>query len=59
MPKVFTPDNRVVLTNVAVVKLKRAGKRFEIGSSILCRRMLAERERERERERESRERERD
>ena len=32
MPKVFTPDNKVVLTNVAVVRLKRAGKRFEIGA---------------------------
>ena len=27
---IFTPTNQVKLTNVAVVRLKKAGKRFEI-----------------------------
>ena len=30
MAKIFTPSNRIQLTNVAVVKLKKQGKRFEI-----------------------------
>lgn len=30
MSKVFTPVNQVRLTNVAVVRLKKGGKRFEI-----------------------------
>ena len=27
---IFTPSNQMKLTNVAVVKMKRGGKRFEI-----------------------------
>lgn len=27
---IFTPSNQLKLTNVAVVKMKRGGKRFEI-----------------------------
>lgn len=27
---IFTPTNQVKLTNVAVVRLKKSGKRFEI-----------------------------
>uniref|UniRef100_A0A8V8TN15 SBDS ribosome maturation factor n=1 Tax=Homo sapiens TaxID=9606 RepID=A0A8V8TN15_HUMAN len=27
---IFTPTNQIRLTNVAVVRMKRAGKRFEI-----------------------------
>uniref|UniRef100_U5EWR6 Ribosome maturation protein SBDS n=1 Tax=Corethrella appendiculata TaxID=1370023 RepID=U5EWR6_9DIPT len=30
MPKIFTPTNQIRLTNVAVVRMKKAGKRFEI-----------------------------
>ena len=30
MTNIFTPSNRIQLTNVAVVKLKKQGKRFEI-----------------------------
>ncbi|KAF5292268.1 hypothetical protein FQR65_LT11231 [Abscondita terminalis] len=30
MPKIFTPSNQLRLTNVAVVRLKKVGKRFEI-----------------------------
>lgn len=30
MPKIFTPTNQIRLTNVAVVRIKKAGKRFEI-----------------------------
>ena len=30
MPQIFTPTNQKLLTNVVVVKLKKAGKRFEI-----------------------------
>lgn len=30
MAAIFTPTNQVKLTNVAVVRLKKAGKRFEI-----------------------------
>lgn len=30
MSKIFTPTNQIRLTNVAVVRLKKAGKRFEI-----------------------------
>lgn len=30
MAKIFTPQNRIQLTNVAVVRLKKSGKRFEI-----------------------------
>ncbi|KAJ3343150.1 hypothetical protein HDU93_009700 [Gonapodya sp. JEL0774] len=30
MSKIFTPSNQIRLTNVAVVKLKKGGKRFEI-----------------------------
>ncbi|KAF5269669.1 hypothetical protein FQA39_LY08592 [Lamprigera yunnana] len=30
MPKIFTPTNQLRLTNVAVVRLKKCGKRFEI-----------------------------
>lgn len=30
MPKIFTPTNQLKLTNVAVVRLKKTGKRFEI-----------------------------
>ncbi|KAK4875114.1 hypothetical protein RN001_011536 [Aquatica leii] len=30
MPKIFTPTNQIRLTNVAVVRLKKTGKRFEI-----------------------------
>jgi ribosome maturation protein SDO1 len=30
MAKIFTPSNRIQLTNVAVVRLKKEGKRFEI-----------------------------
>jgi ribosome maturation protein SDO1 len=30
MSSIFTPVNQVKLTNVAVVRLKRAGKRFEL-----------------------------
>lgn len=30
MPKIFTPTNQLRLTNVAVVRLKKTGKRFEI-----------------------------
>ena len=28
--KIFTPSNRIQLTNVAVVRLKKGGQRFEI-----------------------------
>lgn len=28
--KIFTPSNRIQLTNVAVVRLKKGGSRFEI-----------------------------
>uniref|UniRef100_A0A182NHG5 Ribosome maturation protein SBDS n=1 Tax=Anopheles dirus TaxID=7168 RepID=A0A182NHG5_9DIPT len=30
MPKIFTPTNQIRLTNVAVVRMKKGGKRFEI-----------------------------
>ncbi len=30
MSKIFTPSNRIQLTNVAVVRLKKGGQRFEI-----------------------------
>ncbi|EDV90466.1 GH17974 [Drosophila grimshawi] len=30
MSKIFTPTNQIRLTNVAIVRLKKAGKRFEI-----------------------------
>ncbi|KRT85946.1 hypothetical protein AMK59_385 [Oryctes borbonicus] len=30
MSKIFTPTNQIRLTNVAVVRTKKAGKRFEI-----------------------------
>lgn len=30
MAKIFTPSNRIQLTNVAVVRLKKSGHRFEI-----------------------------
>ena len=30
MAKIFTPSNRIQLTNVAIVRLKKAGTRFEI-----------------------------
>jgi ribosome maturation protein SDO1 len=30
MAKIFTPSNRIQLTNVAVVRLKKGGSRFEI-----------------------------
>lgn len=30
MPKIFTPTNQIRLTNVAVVRIKKGGKRFEI-----------------------------
>lgn len=30
MAKIFTPSNRIQLTNVAVVRLKKGGHRFEI-----------------------------
>uniref|UniRef100_A0A2M4AQ01 Ribosome maturation protein SBDS n=1 Tax=Anopheles triannulatus TaxID=58253 RepID=A0A2M4AQ01_9DIPT len=30
MPKIFTPTNQIRLTNVAVVRMKKNGKRFEI-----------------------------
>lgn len=30
MAKIFTPTNQVRLTNVAIVRMKKAGKRFEI-----------------------------
>ncbi|XP_058817966.1 ribosome maturation protein SBDS [Topomyia yanbarensis] len=30
MPKIFTPTNQIRHTNVAVVRIKKAGKRFEI-----------------------------
>lgn len=30
MAKIFTPSNRIQLTNVAVVRLKKGGERFEI-----------------------------
>jgi ribosome maturation protein SDO1 len=30
MAKIFTPSNQIKLTNVAVVRLKKAGHRFEI-----------------------------
>lgn len=30
MASIFTPSNQVKLTNVSVVRLRRAGKRFEI-----------------------------
>ncbi|CAH2073496.1 unnamed protein product, partial [Iphiclides podalirius] len=30
MSKIFTPTNQIRLTNVAIVRLKKGGKRFEI-----------------------------
>lgn len=30
MSKIFTPTNQIRLTNVAVVRMKKGGKRFEI-----------------------------
>lgn len=30
MAKIFTPSNRIQLTNVAIVRLKKQGHRFEI-----------------------------
>lgn len=30
MSRIFTPSNQIRLTNVAVVRLKKGGKRFEI-----------------------------
>ncbi|XP_052866613.1 ribosome maturation protein SBDS [Anopheles cruzii] len=30
MPKIFTPTNQIRLTNVAVVRMKKSGKRFEV-----------------------------
>ncbi|XP_053674973.1 ribosome maturation protein SBDS [Anopheles nili] len=30
MPKIFTPTNQIRLTNVAVVRMKKSGRRFEI-----------------------------
>lgn len=30
MAKIFTPTNQIRLTNVAVVRIKKTGKRFEI-----------------------------
>lgn len=30
MAKIFTPQNRIQLTNVAIVRLKKGGNRFEI-----------------------------
>ncbi|KAJ6639860.1 Ribosome maturation protein SBDS [Pseudolycoriella hygida] len=30
MPKIFTPTNQIRLTNVAIVRLKKHGKRFEL-----------------------------
>lgn len=30
MANIFTPTNQIRLTNVAIVRMKKAGKRFEI-----------------------------
>ena len=30
MASIFTPTNQIRLTNVAIVRMKKAGKRFEI-----------------------------
>lgn len=30
MSKIFTPTNQIRLTNIAIVRMKKAGKRFEI-----------------------------